>query len=189
MSENGHFDEFDAGSEWLTPAEYWQPLADALGGFDLDAATQHEYRQIADHHYTPAEDGLEQPWFGDVWINPPYGRDENPEWAKKIAGEADRPAVDTITALVPVSPGTMWWHDHYRGADYYCLVGDDQESPRIEFDVPEIIEERDDLETDNNATFASMIVCYGEFPPAYGEALREIGFVLEPAFPFRGVDR
>lgn len=34
--------------------------------------------------YTPEEDGLRQPWFGRVWLNPPWGGKATP-WIKRMA--------------------------------------------------------------------------------------------------------
>lgn len=59
---------------WLTPP--W--LLDLLGGwqsFDLDpCAAVNQPWPTARHHYTMVENGLLQPWFGNVWCNAPYSR-------------------------------------------------------------------------------------------------------------------
>lgn len=58
-------------TRWLTPPSIVTPLGD----FDLDpcGAPGHE---LADTTYQidNGEDGLNLPWFGRVWLNPPYGR-------------------------------------------------------------------------------------------------------------------
>ena len=59
---------------WLTPP--W--LLDLLGGwqsFDLDpcAAVDQPFR-TARQHFTVRDNGLLLPWFGNVWLNPPYSR-------------------------------------------------------------------------------------------------------------------
>jgi phage N-6-adenine-methyltransferase len=58
--------------EYGTPDSIWKPL-DKEFGFTLDVASTHENALCA-NHYTPAEDGLKQPWSGVCWMNPPYGR-------------------------------------------------------------------------------------------------------------------
>lgn len=63
-----------AGSEsevWLTPRH----VLDALGPFDLDpcAAPDPTSWPTAGVHYIREQNGLSQPWFGRVWMNPPYG--------------------------------------------------------------------------------------------------------------------
>lgn len=55
---------------WLTPPH----IIEALGEFDLDpCASLDRPWDTAKHHYTEEQDGLIQPWFGRVWLNPPYG--------------------------------------------------------------------------------------------------------------------
>jgi hypothetical protein len=57
---------------WLTP----KYILDALGQFDLDpcAAPEPKPWPTASAHYTLPQDGLELPWHGRVWLNPPYDR-------------------------------------------------------------------------------------------------------------------
>lgn len=67
--------------EWLTPPD----LIRSLGPFDLDpCAPVRRPWDTARHHYTVLDDGLKRPWFGRVWLNPPYGR-ETPRWLKKLS--------------------------------------------------------------------------------------------------------
>lgn len=58
--------------EWLTPPE----IVEALGPFDLDPCSPlNRPWDTARHHYSlPAQNGLALPWFGRVWLNPPYGK-------------------------------------------------------------------------------------------------------------------
>ena len=60
-----------AGTEvWLTPPY----IIEALGAFELDpCASLDRPWDTARHHYTIEDNGLEQEWFGRVWLNPPYG--------------------------------------------------------------------------------------------------------------------
>jgi len=66
---------------WFTPPG----MIKALGEFDLDPCT-HKDRpwDTAKNHYTIEDDGLFMPWFGRVWMNPPYGS-KMAEWLNKIA--------------------------------------------------------------------------------------------------------
>lgn len=58
---------------WFTPKEF----IDALGPFDLDPCTV-SYAPFKTAkilgEYDMGYDGLIQNWFGDVWLNPPYGK-------------------------------------------------------------------------------------------------------------------
>ena len=67
--------------DWLTPPE----IIRALGRFDLDpCAPRRRPWPTARCHYTVAEDGLRQAWFGRVWLNPPYGR-QTARWLARLA--------------------------------------------------------------------------------------------------------
>jgi hypothetical protein len=68
--------------EWLTPPY----IIKALGEFDLDPCSPGDRRpwDTALIHYGLPLDGLSAPWFGRVWLNPPYGT-ETFKWLDKLA--------------------------------------------------------------------------------------------------------
>lgn len=60
--------------EWYTPPSLFRDLGMA---FDLDPASPGADVVPwvpARHHYTAKDNGLIQPWYGRVWLNPPYGQ-------------------------------------------------------------------------------------------------------------------
>lgn len=82
---SGHHSARAETVEWLTPPE----VITALGGatsFDLDPATpaQQPY-PTALARYTRADNGLLLPWFGRVWLNPPYSNHEIGKWLARLA--------------------------------------------------------------------------------------------------------
>jgi len=160
MTGNEFYDSHDAGEEWATPGRIWRPLSAALGGFDLDPAAGCEPSPIATDRYTIEDNGLAKDWYGDVWLNPPYGREHNEKWARKAASEARRDAVDTLTALVPNSLGATWYQDNYGTADFETHI-----RGRIEF-----IGEKDDP-----ASFYNVLVTWGDVPQEYIDALHGLG--------------
>jgi phage N-6-adenine-methyltransferase len=163
-SQNRFYDSHDAGEKWATPGRIWRPLANALGGFDLDPAAGCEPTPIASNRFTVEDNGLAKDWYGDVWLNPPYGREHNEKWAMKAASEARRDAVDTLTALVPNSLGAAWYQDYYGTADLETHI-----RGRIEF-----IGEKDDP-----ASFYSVLVTWGDVPEEYIDSLHGLGEVRE----------
>ncbi|PHQ43918.1 hypothetical protein Z052_01910 [Halorubrum sp. C191] len=157
------FGDSNSGDEFGTPTWLVEPLLDALDQelYDLDPASGAEPRPYAETRYTEEDDGLKQSWFGHVWMNPPYGRGINERWARKAWEEANRDAVDSITALVPNNAETEWFQSHYAQADLKCEV-----KSAISF-----------YNTEFTATFDSAIVVWGvdALPDDYLAALSSFG--------------
>lgn len=152
-------DDSEPHGEWGTPPEIWEPIAEALNGFDLDPASGAEPESIGDVQFTEEDDGLAQDWFGNVWLNPPYGRGENARWAEKVYKESQRREVTSITALVPASTETQWFQNYYAEGDVFTFL-----EGRVRF-----------LGGDSAAPFSSVIVTFGPVTPAYLDALDKMG--------------
>lgn len=86
-----------------TPQEVIDLARVVLGDIDLDPASDNEANQRvkARHFYSEAANGLSQPWFGRVFLNPPGGH-------VKIEGIKARQ-----------SKSALWWHrldqEYWRG--------------------------------------------------------------------------
>jgi site-specific DNA-methyltransferase (adenine-specific) len=145
-----------ASSEYGTPAEIFDPVADALG-LNFDAAASHENHKLphyatmagtfTQHFSTPSQrtmtDGLEAPWSPlRVWCNPPYGRDVV-HWVQKAALE-HRKGCPVVAMLLPARTDTDWFHRWVAPyAEVHFLMG------RIKF-----------IGTASSAPFPSIIAVY-----------------------------
>lgn len=68
--------------------EYYTPphIIEALGHFDLDPATPKNPKwRTADVMFTKEDDGLSKPWFGRVFLNPPYSKPLVTQFMEKMA--------------------------------------------------------------------------------------------------------
>ena len=63
-------------NEWYTPARYVEAARVVMGSIDLDPASNAIANKTvkATTYYTKEQNGLTMPWFGNVWLNPPFGR-------------------------------------------------------------------------------------------------------------------
>jgi len=81
----GHHSNRPQTVEWLTPPSIIAALGGAMA-FDLDPATPDvQPWPTARHRYTKADDGLARPWFGRVWMNPPYTNGIIGQWLQRLA--------------------------------------------------------------------------------------------------------
>jgi site-specific DNA-methyltransferase (adenine-specific) len=130
---NVHFSS--ASDDWATPQE----VVDRYGKFDLDPCAD-ACNAKAPTFFTKQDDGLTKPWFGRVWMNPPYGRGIK-DWISKAANSECE-----VVALLPARTDTRWFHDHIYGkADVEFLKG------RIKFGGHK-----------NAAPFPSMVVIFNK---------------------------
>lgn len=98
--------------DWPTPPAFFQQL-DREFRFALDPCASSANAKCP-RYFTPADDGLAQPWApGPVFMNPPYGRAIR-HWVRKAAAEARRGVL--VVGLVPARTDTRWWWESVRGA-------------------------------------------------------------------------
>lgn len=90
--------------EWYTPPEIFH----ALGlRFDLDPCSQWPPQVPARIIYTKEQDGLVCPWWGTVFMNPPFGgRHGHVPWLKKFLNHGNG------VAIVRAYTSSDWWHEH-----------------------------------------------------------------------------
>lgn len=142
--------------EWYTPAWVFERLGLR---FDLDPCSPGADRCAvpADTCFSlPDNDGLVEPWFGRVWLNPPYGR-QTGVWLAKLAAHGHG------IGLVFARTGTKWFQRVAPSADALVFC-----AGRIAFT-------RSDGATGNMPGADSLFLAWGD--DCVG-ALREAGFGL-----------
>lgn len=75
-------------NEWYTPARYIEAAREVMGSITLDPASCELANQTvrAARFYSEEENGLLQPWYGNVWLNPPYSSLDSPRGISKGNG-------------------------------------------------------------------------------------------------------
>lgn len=157
--------------DWETPRELFDALWDAVDGFNLDPCCQfgqYTGERIILHggtrYFPPGSDapdhlidGLAQPWFGKVYMNPPYGLVLR-QWVPKAVSEVESGNAELVVALLPAKTDTKWWQEYVlRRCRWYPYM----EPGDMTCDEVRFIEGRLRFGgADSHAGFASAIVVW-----------------------------
>lgn len=103
---------------WQTPKWLLKALHEVFGTFDLDpcspTADPRKASVRAKLYFTEADDGLSLPWNGNVFLNPPYGR-EIKHWIRKGRDEVRVKNAQMVCGLIPARTDTNYWAEDIAG--------------------------------------------------------------------------
>lgn len=102
-----------------------------LGAIDLDPASSEKANETvgAYRYFTPREDGLKRLWFGNVWLNHPFGRAEeacqrgckkrhvhhdfpyygNAAWINKVVHEWESSRINAACCITYAATSEAWF--------------------------------------------------------------------------------
>ena len=131
-----------ATGNWATPPGFFAYLDEQFGPFTLDPCASADNAKCP-FFYTKEDDGLAQPWYGTVFVNPPYGRGIQ-HWIQKAFKSAQKNQT-RVVMLIPARTDTRYWHDYVMSADEIHFV-----KGRLKFGS-----------STNSAPFPSAVVVFG----------------------------
>lgn len=105
--------------EWSTPQDLFDRLNRAFR-FTVDVCATDENAKVP-LYYTKERDGLKYEWFGNCWMNPPYGR-EIGNWVAKALVSARQNGA-TVVCLLPARTDTQWWNNYCTNGEITFLKG------------------------------------------------------------------
>jgi len=110
--------------EWYTPVEFIEAARAVMGGIDLDPASCEVAQATvkADRFFTKEQDGLAQPWAGNVWLNPPYSRELIGPFIAKLITDYQAGAVRQAVVLTNNDTETGWFHALADMALCFCFT-------------------------------------------------------------------
>lgn len=124
---------FNSGNnEWYTPADYIEAAREVMGGIDLDPASSEVANEVvkADVYFTAETNGLDKPWYGCVWMNPPYASDLIGLFVDKLISEL--PNIEQAIVLVNNATETEWFNKLVAKASAVCFP-----RSRVKFYMPD----------------------------------------------------
>lgn len=104
-------------NEWYTPAKYIEAARAVMGGIDLDPASCDFANQVvrATAYYTKEQNSLMWPWYGRIWLNPPYGKTEQAQasnleiFTRRLIEQYNICNVTQAILLIPANTATSWF--------------------------------------------------------------------------------
>jgi len=102
--------------------------------------------------YTKRDDGLVQPWYGRVWLNPPWS---NPgPWIDKILWfMRELPEYNEVMLLVRNDPSTAWWSVAWKHATAIAFLPERTRYHQVG--------ESGEIEPCGTPTFTSVVFYFG----------------------------
>lgn len=113
LEKTPHVAHNSGNNEWYTPEMYITAVRDVMGTIDVDPASCDEANKTvgAVMYYTLENDGLVQKWTGNVFMNPPYGREVIGKFCRKFREEYLSGRMIQGIALVNNATETEWFSD------------------------------------------------------------------------------
>jgi ParB family chromosome partitioning protein len=111
-------------SEWYTPPKYIESARAAMGGIDLDPASCDFAQEAvgASSYYTKSDNGLQKPWHGRVWLNPPYSGELMLLFVDKLLLEYGERRVGQAIMLTHNYTENEWFQKAEKIAERLCFT-------------------------------------------------------------------
>lgn len=94
--------------KWATPWPLVHDLEAEFGVFELDPCAE-PHTAKAPKFYTVEQDGLGKPWFGRVFVNPPFSKPR--PWLERAYDATSTGEAELVICLLPASVDTRWFHE------------------------------------------------------------------------------
>lgn len=162
-----HVSHNSGNNEWYTPIEIIETARLTMGSIDLDPASSDIANETvqAKAYYTAEDNGIEQEWYGNVWLNPPYSTDLIGAFADKLADEIWN--IDQAIVLVNNATETEWFGTLVDLSDAICFP-----RTRIKYNAPD--------GKKNSPLQGQAILYYGEQKEEFVEKFSVFGWCAYP---------
>ncbi len=116
--------ELMKSNEFYTPSHIIEIARACMGGIDLDPASCAIANETvkAARFYDTRQNGLKRPWFGRVWLNPPYGQ-FGPAFVRRAVDEFKLGRIEQVIIELSVNHvANGWFSDAMQVEHAICLM-------------------------------------------------------------------
>lgn len=151
--------------EYYTPAPIVEAARTAMGSIDLDPASSAtaNLRVKAKDIFTEADDGLTKMWWGNVWLNHPFGRVQNPLWIEKVVDEWAESNFAQLCCITFAATSEKWFRPLLGHVQCYLY-------PRTNYHLP-------DGSLKRGVTKGSVVTYFGPNQDRFQEAFMGLGSI------------
>jgi len=152
-------------NDYYTPADYVAAVREVMGDIDLDPASCAKANKTvkAKEFYSEKDDGLNQDWYGRVFLNPPYGK-LGSAFAAKLYESLGSGVDEAVLLVNSRATDADWFQPCFNGV--ICFT-----DHRIDFDSPE--------EKPTSSTHGSCFVYFGPHEEKFAEVFAKYGNVVK----------
>lgn len=155
-------------NEWYTPPEYIEAARAVMGEIDLDPASSVAANEWvrANVFVSEEQDGLSWPWFGRIWLNPPYEQPTVTNFCRRVVETHESSQIEQACVLVNNGTETVYGQALLGRCDAVCFP-----SSRIRFLLP-------DGSLKDSPLQGQMIVYFGDRSAEFKSVFSKFGVVL-----------
>lgn len=156
--------------EFYTPSHVIEIARACMGGIDLDPASCAAANETvrAATFYSIKDDGLKQPWFGRVWLNPPFWNLAT-QFVRKAVEEIKAGRIDEVIILLKANAIPTGWFNAAMDVEHFICTP----KKRISFNSPIFVT--------TSASFPSVLVGVGIGRERFNEHFGKLGKIAAVA--------
>jgi ParB family chromosome partitioning protein len=123
VKKHVHVAQNSGENEWYTPPNFIESARAVMGEIDTDPASSEIANATvkAAKFFTKEDNGLEQKWSGNVWMNPPYAQPLMGQFAEAIAAKFELGEIKQAITLVNNATETQWFQRMASVASAVCF--------------------------------------------------------------------
>lgn len=124
MTTTPHVKHNSGNNEWYTPSNIIELARNTMGSIDTDPSSCEIAQQTvkASTYWTKETNGLDKPWYGNVWMNPPYSAALIKLFSSKLNHEYSAGNTKSFITLTNNATETQWFKQLYDVSSVLCFL-------------------------------------------------------------------